>query len=103
MVVHYPRIVWKNCYAEHEASGKTYESMVSFVSRRYMRVVNGSLVVCLSEYLPLRSQSYLRQIDSLKYYETVVQFKDIILEIGAHNHHLHQGVYPCDKSFNRHG
>ena len=31
------------------------ESMVSFVSRRYMRVVNGSLVVCLSEYLPLRS------------------------------------------------
>ena len=29
--------------------------MVSFVSRRYMRVVNGSLVVCLSEYLPLRS------------------------------------------------
>ena len=31
------------------------ESMVSFVSRRYMRVVNGSLVFCLSEYLPLRS------------------------------------------------
>ena len=31
------------------------ESMVSFVSRRYMRVVNGILVVCLSEYLPLRS------------------------------------------------
>ena len=28
--------------------------MVSFVSRRYMRVVNGSLVVCLSEYPPLR-------------------------------------------------
>ena len=28
------------------------ESMVSFASRRYMRVVNGSLVVCLSEYLP---------------------------------------------------
>ena len=33
------------------------ESMVSFVSIRYMRVVNGSLVVCLSEYLPLRSHS----------------------------------------------
>ena len=32
-----------------------YESMVSFVSRRYMRVVNGILVVCLSEYLPLCS------------------------------------------------
>ena len=33
------------------------ESMVSFVSRRYMRVVIGTirLVVCLSEYLPLRS------------------------------------------------
>ena len=31
------------------------ESMVSFVSRRYMRAVNGSLVVCLSEYLPLGS------------------------------------------------
>ena len=31
------------------------ESIVSFVSRRYMRVVNGSLVVCLSEYLPLHS------------------------------------------------
>ena len=31
------------------------ESMVSFVSRRYMRVVNGSLVVCLSEYLTLCS------------------------------------------------
>ena len=33
------------------------ESMVSFVSRRYMRVINGSLVVCLSDYLPLRSHS----------------------------------------------
>ena len=32
-----------------------HESMVSFVSRHYMRVVNGSLVVCLSEYLSLRS------------------------------------------------
>ena len=33
------------------------ESMVSFVSRRFMRVVigTGRLVVCLSEYLPLRS------------------------------------------------
>ena len=29
--------------------------MVSFVSRRYMRVVNGSLEVCLSKYLPLCS------------------------------------------------
>ena len=26
-----------------------YESMVSLVSRRYMRVVNGSLVVCQRE------------------------------------------------------
>ena len=25
-----------------------YEFMVSFVSRRYMRVVNGSLMVCLA-------------------------------------------------------
>ena len=25
-----------------------YESMVSFVSRRYMRVINGSLMVCLA-------------------------------------------------------
>ena len=24
MVVHYPRIVWKNSYAEHEVTGKTY-------------------------------------------------------------------------------
>ena len=32
-----------------------YESMVSLVSRRYMRVVNGSLLVCLSEYLPLHT------------------------------------------------
>ena len=34
-----------------------YESMVSLVSRRYMRGENGteSLVVCLSEYLPLHS------------------------------------------------
>ena len=24
MVVHYPRTVWKNCYAEHEVTGKTY-------------------------------------------------------------------------------
>ena len=33
------------------------ESMVSLVSRRYMRGENGkeSLVVCLSEYLPLHS------------------------------------------------
>ena len=31
------------------------ESLVSLVSRRYMRVVNRILVVCLSEYLPLRS------------------------------------------------
>ena len=29
--------------------------MVSFVSRRYMRVVNRSLMVCLSEYLPVLS------------------------------------------------
>ena len=29
--------------------------MVSFVSRRYMRVINGSLGVWLSEYLPLGS------------------------------------------------
>ena len=34
-----------------------YESMVSVVSRRYMRGENGteSLVVCLCEYLPLCS------------------------------------------------
>ena len=34
-----------------------YESMVSLVSRRYMRGENGteSLVVCLSEYVTLRS------------------------------------------------
>ena len=27
MVVHYPRIVWKNCYAEHKVTGhgKTYQ------------------------------------------------------------------------------
>ena len=31
------------------------ESMVSFVSRRYMRGENGSLVVCLSQYLHLRN------------------------------------------------
>ena len=37
-------------------------------------------------------QSYLRQIDSLKYYETVLQFKDINLGIEAHDHHLHQGI-----------
>ena len=24
MVVHYPRTVWKNSYAEHEITGKTY-------------------------------------------------------------------------------
>ena len=24
MAVHYPRTVWKNCYAEHELTGKTY-------------------------------------------------------------------------------
>ena len=24
MVVHYPRTVWKNSYAEHEVTGKTY-------------------------------------------------------------------------------
>ena len=35
--------------------GGPNESMVSFVSRRYMRVVNGILVVCLSGYLPLHS------------------------------------------------
>ena len=29
--------------------------MVSLVAKRYMRVVNGSLVVCLSKYLPLSS------------------------------------------------
>ena len=32
-----------------------HESIISLVSRRYMRVVNGSLVVCLSEYLSLHS------------------------------------------------
>ena len=36
-------------------SPEEHESMVSLVSRRYMKVVNGSLVVCLSEYLSLRS------------------------------------------------
>ena len=25
MVVHYPRTVWKNSYAEHEITGKTYK------------------------------------------------------------------------------
>ena len=25
MVVHYPRTVWKNSYAEHEETGKTYQ------------------------------------------------------------------------------
>ena len=24
MVVHYPRTVWKNSYAEHQVTGKTY-------------------------------------------------------------------------------
>ena len=37
----------------HASTAYRHESMVSFVSRRYIRVVNGSLVVCLSEYLPL--------------------------------------------------
>ena len=25
MVVHYPRTVWKICYAEHKETGKTYK------------------------------------------------------------------------------
>ena len=25
MVVHYPRTVWKNCYAEHNVTGETYK------------------------------------------------------------------------------
>ena len=28
MVVHYPRTVWKNCYAEHEVTGKKYNTIV---------------------------------------------------------------------------
>ena len=34
----------------HIESCSLNESIVSFVSRCYMRVVNGSLVVCLSDY-----------------------------------------------------
>ena len=28
MVVHYPRTVWKICYAEHKETGKTYKKKV---------------------------------------------------------------------------
>ena len=40
MVVHYPRTVWKNSYAEHEVTGKTYNI------KKYVSCVNPSLHEC---------------------------------------------------------
>ena len=50
-------ILFKICSTTNYKTAELNESMVSFVSRCYMRVVSGRerLVVCLSEYLPLRS------------------------------------------------
>ena len=45
----YRNVIVKNSSAKGTGS-YIDESMVSFVSKRYMRVVKGSLVVCLSEY-----------------------------------------------------
>ena len=81
MVVHYPRTVWKNSYAEHEITGKTYtqtnESMVTFVSRRYMRGENGidSLMVCLS-----RIAIFVFQNNVIKAYRSV-----LLIRIGKQN------------------
>ena len=43
-----------------------YESIVSLVSRRYKRVVNGSLVACLSEYLGLPVVCEVNGVVSMK-------------------------------------
>ena len=55
--------IWpsRRCGQLQEKTVKRHnESMVSFVSRRYMRVVNRSQVVCLSEYLPQCSKLRVR-------------------------------------------
>ena len=37
MVVHYPRTVWKNSYAEHELTGKTYNLKKKNKKSRFYR------------------------------------------------------------------
>ena len=42
MVVHYPRTVWKNSYAEHEVTGKTYNNKKSKINNTYVLLVSSS-------------------------------------------------------------
>ena len=39
MVVHYPRTVGKNCYAEHEVTGKTYKQKQIFIGKTGVSMV----------------------------------------------------------------
>ena len=43
MVVHYPRTVWKNSYAEHEVTSKTYnlKNLCTYVGDELPRGVRG--------------------------------------------------------------
>ena len=34
MAVHYPRTVWKNSYAEHEVTGKTYNQKIENLKKK---------------------------------------------------------------------
>ena len=51
-------------------------------------------------YSKYRKQSYLRQIQSLKYYKIFMQFKNTNIRIGAHNCQFHQGLLSCYISYN---
>ena len=80
--------------------------MVSPVARRYTRVVNGSLVVCLSEYLPLHSVYILaikvQGFVSRRDHELpclifkIMSFRPTCCLQGNRrsNHEIHQYVYP---------
>ena len=67
--------------------GKCDESIVSPVSRRYMRVVNGSLVVCLSDILVIKV--HIGHESSVgvtrRHYEYIVQACQSLETISAEN------------------
>ena len=87
------------------------EAMVSLVSRHYMRVVNVAerLVVCLSEYLPLRSVYRISSMSILavqgfvsrRDYESPLFFQmsfrpTCCLQSKRHsNHEVNRYVYPA--------
>ena len=66
MVVHYPRSVWKNCYAEHQVPGKTYKKKKKKKKKKKnekatLFLVEKQLAVILTDFTLEIETSFIKQ------------------------------------------